>query len=115
MGFGDLAAEDEADAGAAAFGSEEGDEQVGGIGEAGAFVANGDFEGCGEVAVVKEDAAVGGLGGFDTVLDEVDEGLFELIDVALEREWGTLLKEDALAGFARWQARSEGQAREVWS
>ncbi len=32
MGFGDLAAEHQADAGAAAFGGEEGDEEVGGVG-----------------------------------------------------------------------------------
>ena len=43
VAFGDLAAERKADAGAAGFGGEEGDEQVGRIREAGAFVLDSDL------------------------------------------------------------------------
>ena len=38
VGFGDLAAEDQADAGAVWLGGEEGDEEIGGVGDAGAVV-----------------------------------------------------------------------------
>jgi len=42
VGFGDLAAEGEADTGSAGFGGKEGDEQVGGIADAGAIVTDDD-------------------------------------------------------------------------
>src|SRR5579875_592895 len=44
VGFGDLAADDEADAGAATFGGKERNEQIGGVGETRAFVAHDDFD-----------------------------------------------------------------------
>src|SRR5580658_4507084 len=79
VGFCDLAAEDEANSGAALFRGEEGHEEVGGVRNAGAFIQYGNFQ-------VRAVAGPGHLYsaarfpcGVDGVVNEVDQKLFELV------------------------------------
>lgn len=112
VGFGDLAREGETDSSAGFLGGVEGDEEVVGIGEAGAVVGDGDGEESGAGFGLNGDGGREGdsswagqsprghglgdgclaraEGGFNRVADKVDEELFELIGVCEDlslRDW----------------------------
>jgi hypothetical protein len=105
MVFGDLAAEDQPDAGAGGLRREEGDEEILHVGNAGAVVLDVNLDLAGGLAPADADAARGLAGlagiwrGFDGVLDEVDEDLFDLGGVAVRRSAsGPLDQLDRLSG-----------------
>jgi len=79
MGFGDLAAEDQSNARAARFGGEEGNEDVGRVGDARAVIHDPNFQ---EGAVARPadvNAAARFERGVHSVADEIDEELLQLI------------------------------------
>jgi hypothetical protein len=90
----DLAAEDEADAGAIGFGRKEGDEEIGVARQAGTAVDDADL---GKIAVAAPlDLYVpAGFGySLDGVLDEVDQKLLKLRGVGFDGEVGAGLDAD---------------------
>lgn len=99
MRLGNLPAEHETDARAAAFGGKKGHEEVGRIREAGAFIADNNLQRACGVRVPDEDAAAGLLCGIDGVANQVDQDLFELCCIGLDDERGTGYKGDGHARF----------------
>jgi hypothetical protein len=107
--FGDLAAEDEADAGAFGLRGEKRHEEIGRLRDAGAVVFDEDFYGVGGAGGEAAPGNAGGGGGFalgallerglDGVFDQVDEDLFDLRGVAGERERGAAEQLDREAAF----------------
>src|SRR4029077_3885446 len=83
MSFGDLPAEDQADAGTGGLGGEERHEQIGGIGNAGPFVLNPHFEVTVAATPPDADASAGFERCVHRVVNQVDEKLLELVRVRL--------------------------------
>jgi hypothetical protein len=124
VGLGDLAAEGESDAGARRFGGEEGDEEVGGIGDAGAAIQQEDLGvrvgllpqelDCGSVRGRDSGRFEDGVGG---VALEVDEELFELIGVGVDGEERAGFEVDRDAGFDGgdpFEERGEEDGLKTW-
>jgi len=99
VALGDLTAQDEANAGTAGFGGEEGDEEVGGAGETGAFVFDPNFDHVAVAEPADGDAAFGDQRGVGGVAEEVDEDLLELVGVALNRDGLSSVDLDLKAGL----------------
>ena len=106
VGCGDLLSKDQADARALRLGGVEGHEEVGGIVDAEAVVfdvedgfGGGDGPGEGDGWLVSGGLGFGSEGGVDGVLEEVDEGLLELVGVAGEDGGGPRDDDDGEAGF----------------
>src|SRR5262249_41169163 len=86
VGLGDLAGEHQADAGAAWLGREERHEQVGGALQARAFVVDADLDGTPLADPAHVDAAAGLECGVGGVAQQVDDELFDLVAVGLQRD-----------------------------
>src|SRR5205085_5786023 len=99
MGFGDLAAQRETDAGAAGLGGEEGHEHVGGVLNAGAIVEHPDVKL--RILARPSDFCAGtaledGVGG---VVDKIDEKLLELVGIPGDGYVGAFVHGDFDARF----------------
>jgi hypothetical protein len=108
VSFGDLAAEREPDAGAAGLGSKEGNEEVGGIGNAGAIVLNHDLDRIGRGVPSHAHTAAGFQRGVGGILYQVDYGLLELVGIGVERY---LVATHHLDGQTRFQGRGAADKR----
>ena len=99
MGFGDLAAQGETDAGAAGLGGEEGHEHVGSVLNAGAIVEHPDVE----LRILAGPSDFGARAAFEDgvggVVDEIDEKLLELVGVAGDGYVGAFVYGDFYASF----------------
>src|SRR5262249_21399326 len=108
VAFGYLAAEREPDARTAGFGSEERDEEVRGVGQSWAFVFDRDFEERVVHPPGHERAAAGLQRRVDSVADDVDQQLFQLIPVAFDRQFGSGDQFDLQSGFEAGDAANPG-------
>ena len=89
--FGDLAAEDKADAGTRRFGGEKRDEQILRAGDSRAVVFNGDFDLPGQFSPCHADVAgVGFFHRFHGVFHQVDDDLFDLGYIDRQLDFRTL-------------------------
>lgn len=88
MSFGDLPAEDQADAGAPGLGGEKRNKQVCGIGNAGTFIEHGQIEIGIAAGPFHAHATVQFLSGVDGVAEQIDEQLFELVAIRLQADIG---------------------------
>lgn len=106
VGLDNLAGEGEADAGALFFGGEERDEEIVGIGDAGAGIVDEEEEDGTLEAVLDGDGTLIEAGGFDGIFDEIEESLFEEVGIGGEGErlfWrveedGRIIEESGEAG-----------------
>ncbi len=92
--FGDLAAEDEADAGSARLCREERHEQVRGIRQARSLIVDPELEAAALALPADGDAAAGLQRRVRRVVHEVDEELLELIGIGADRDVRALLDPD---------------------
>ena len=99
MSLGDLTAQHEPDAAAALLGGEERHEEVLGVGDPRAAVADHGLEARGIQLPGDRHFAIGLHGCFDGVLHQVDEQLLDLVTVGLDRAFGTGLDLDRAPGL----------------
>ena len=99
MRFGDLPAQDEADAGAAWLRREEGHEQVRRVRQAGPFVIDPQANRPGLVPPADADTAACLECGVHRIAYEIDQQLFELIGIGADRQVGTRVDTDPQTGF----------------
>src|SRR6516165_10129545 len=81
----DLAAQSQTDAGPARLGGEEGNEQVGGVGQTEAFVLYPHFEVTGVLSSPDLDRAFGFQSCVDTIADKIDQELLQLVSIRLDQ------------------------------
>ena len=81
MGLGDLPGQDQADAAPLGLGGEEGDEQVGGVGQSLPLVLHGDLQLVADPSPADAGSPSGLRRGIDGVPDQVDQQLIQLIRI----------------------------------
>src|SRR5262245_40115122 len=92
MRLGNLAAEDKADAGSAGFGREERNEQVCGICQTGTFVLDPYIDVTQYECPTGGDMSAGLESGVNSIADQVDQELFDLIGIRLRSDFKTAVQ-----------------------